>query len=191
MADQTEDKATIGYGRPPKATRFSNGRSGNPKGRPKGSKSIVPYEKVLGRKVLITEKGVQRTVSAAEAFLLHMAKQGLSGKVGEASDTLSVIQEGQVLRGRMNDSQEPFVVKVMASGNPNIAMFILGMARKLSPYRPTSWTVIEPWMVEAALSRFGGRRLSLTEQEVVMQATRTPLKVKWPDWWEAKHKEER
>jgi len=29
----------VGYGRPPKATRFKPGCSGNPKGRPKGSKA--------------------------------------------------------------------------------------------------------------------------------------------------------
>lgn len=28
---------TVGYGRPPEATRFKAGQSGNPKGRPKGS----------------------------------------------------------------------------------------------------------------------------------------------------------
>ena len=30
----------VGYGRPPVRTRFKPGQSGNPRGRPKGSKSI-------------------------------------------------------------------------------------------------------------------------------------------------------
>ncbi len=30
----------VGYCRPPEATRFAAGKSGNPKGRPKGSRSV-------------------------------------------------------------------------------------------------------------------------------------------------------
>ena len=43
---------------------------------------------------------------------------------------------------------------------------------------------LEPWIVEAALARFGGRRLTVEKQRIVVDATRTPHKVKWPDWWE-------
>jgi len=43
--------------------------------------------------------------------------------------------------------------------------------------------MLEPWVVEAALARFGERRLTPAEQAVVVQATRTPHKVRWPDWW--------
>jgi hypothetical protein len=34
----------VGYGRPPLNTRFKSGHSGNPKGRPKGSKSLQRRE---------------------------------------------------------------------------------------------------------------------------------------------------
>src|SRR5262245_12533366 len=37
---EAEDEGTVGYGRPPRHTRFKRGQSGNPKGRPKGSKNI-------------------------------------------------------------------------------------------------------------------------------------------------------
>lgn len=58
------------------------------------------------------------------------------------------------------------------------------MARKLDPYRPSARMMLEPWIVEAALARLGDRRLSREEQEIVLAATRTPHKVRWPDWWE-------
>ena len=32
----------VGYGKPPKETRFRKGQSGNPKGRPKGAKNKAP-----------------------------------------------------------------------------------------------------------------------------------------------------
>lgn len=34
------DEEAVGYKRPPKNTRFKSGRSGNPRGRPKGSRSF-------------------------------------------------------------------------------------------------------------------------------------------------------
>ena len=60
------------------------------------------------------------------------------------------------------------------------------MGRKLDRYRETARMVLEPWLVEAALARLGERRLTLEEQRSVVDATRTPAKVRWPDWWEVK-----
>ena len=30
------------------------------------------------------------------------------------------------------------------------------------------------------------RRLTKAEQQIILDATRTPHKVRWPDWWEVK-----
>ena len=59
------------------------------------------------------------------------------------------------------------------------------MARKLDRYRNTDRMQLEPWIVEMALDRLGSRRPKLEEQERVLRVTRTPEKVRWPDWWEA------
>ena len=34
--------------------------------------------------------------------------------------------------------------------------------------------MLEPWIVEAALARFGEKQLTPKEQEIVLKATRTP-----------------
>jgi hypothetical protein len=44
--------------------------------------------------------------------------------------------------------------------------------------------ILEPWIVEAAFARLGGRELSAEEQRVVLAATRTPRKARCPEWWE-------
>jgi hypothetical protein len=56
------------------------------------------------------------------------------------------------------------------------------MAKKLDPYRKTARMALEPWLVEAALARLG-RKLSPAEQRTVVEATRAPHKVRWPEWW--------
>mgnify|MGYP003612878777 FL=1 len=76
------------------------------------------------------------------------------------------------------------VHSIVTPGSVNGALEPLRMARKLDPYRPSARMMLEPWIVEAALARLGDRRLSREEQEIVLAATRTPHKVRWPDWWE-------
>ena len=57
------------------------------------------------------------------------------------------------------------------------------MATKLGAYRDTARVVLEPWLVELALQRLGTGELDLQQQKAVWKGTRTPWKVKWPDWW--------
>ena len=184
MTNPTDDTQAVGYKHPPKSARFAKGKSGNPKGRPKGKRHIIPFEAVLGRMVPITENGEERMVTAADAFLLHLAKQGLKGQAAEARHALSAIYEGKIRQGGKPANQiERMVLRFLVPGNPNSAMFNLRMARKLDPLRATNRTVLEPWLVEAALSRLGERQLSAADQEIVVGATRTAHKVRWPVWW--------
>jgi hypothetical protein len=56
------------------------------------------------------------------------------------------------------------------------------MAKKLDPYRETARIALEPWLIEAALARLP-RPLSPADQQTIVKATRTPRKVRWPEWW--------
>src|SRR5260221_6989431 len=70
----------------------------------------------------------------------------------------------------------------VAPGSVTSALEPLRMARKLDPYRETARMALEPWLVEAALARLS-QQLSPTDQRIVVKATRTPHKVRWPEWW--------
>ena len=76
MADDYE----IGYGKPPKHGRFKKGRSGNPKGRPKGNRDFsTDLLETLRAPVQLTEKGRPKTVSTQQAALLRLREKALSG----------------------------------------------------------------------------------------------------------------
>ena len=70
----------VGYKRPPKASQFKPGRSGNPKGRPKGSRSVgAIVAKVLGQKIAVTENGETRLIPAIEVAVRRLANDAMRG----------------------------------------------------------------------------------------------------------------
>ena len=70
----------MGYGRPPLHTCFKPGHSGNPKGRPKGSKSLEAYvEKALEESVMVQEGGRRRSISKREAIAKQLVNKAASG----------------------------------------------------------------------------------------------------------------
>jgi hypothetical protein len=177
-SDDAEDSG-VGYRRPPRTTRFTKGRSGNPAGRPPGRRQ-APYETVLGRMVTIRENGIERRVTAAQAFLLQLAKRGVEGDGVAARASLDMFEEARKL---LSLSGFPnIVVALVYPGSVTPALEALRMAKKLNPYSDTARMALEPWLVEAALARLR-RRLSPADQRTVVNATRTPRKVRWPKWW--------
>jgi hypothetical protein len=179
--DDDEDNGG-GYRQPPRTTRFTKGRSGNSAGRPSGRRQEAPYEAVLGQMVTIREGGVERRVTAEEAFFLKLSKHGLEGNGAAARATLAVIEEFTARRSTDHGFIRSIIRMIVAPGSVTSALAPLRMAKKLDPYRETARMALEPWLVEAALARLP-QTLSPADQRIVVKATRTPHKVKWPEWW--------
>ncbi len=69
---------TVGYKSPPKKTQFKKGKSGNPKGRPKGSRPIgAVLQEILGQRIPVTENGKTRRVPALEVMLRRLANDAM------------------------------------------------------------------------------------------------------------------
>lgn len=181
---ETEDPGKAGYQRPPKAARFQKGRSGNPKGRPRNRHRGAPYEAVLGQIVTIRDGAVERRVTADEAFLLQLTKRGLEGDGPAARAAMDAIEAARTGRPENDNRITDIVLVSVSPESVNAALEPLHMAKKLDPYRPSARMALEPWLIEEALARLGTRRLSRNEQDCVVKATRTPHKVRWPEWWE-------
>jgi hypothetical protein len=79
-------RSDVGYCRPPAENRFKAGRSGNPKGRPKGAKSETTIlRELLNRKIEIREGGKIRKITVLEAILLRFTEAALKGNTKTAA----------------------------------------------------------------------------------------------------------
>ena len=82
MVERIRPKRTfeVGYARPPKATQFKAGKSGNARGRPKGARGIAAIlSQLLRQKIVVTENGRKRRVRRVEVIMHRLVNDALLG----------------------------------------------------------------------------------------------------------------
>jgi len=99
-ADKQRDYA-VGYGKPPRHTRFTQGQSGNPRGRARGAKNLKTLLiETLNELVVVAENGRRRTINKRHAFIKQIVNQAVKGNWRAAKLLLDTLQ-------RIEDRTEP------------------------------------------------------------------------------------
>src|SRR5712671_5966736 len=76
MPYDDEGDHEVGYGKPPRNSRFVKGQSCNPRGRPPGAKNLKTLlNKALNELVIVTENGGRRKVSKREAIVTQLVNR--------------------------------------------------------------------------------------------------------------------
>jgi len=82
----------VGYKRPPEATRFRKGQSGNPAGRPKGTRNLKDDLADELRETILVREGEQtKKISKQRAFLKSLMARALKGDTRAIATLLNTV----------------------------------------------------------------------------------------------------
>ena len=82
----------VGYGKPPVESRFKPGQSGNPKGRPRGTKNLkTDLHEELQEKIVVREGDNTMRISKQRAIIKTLVAKTLKGDARAAYTLLNVM----------------------------------------------------------------------------------------------------
>ena len=106
---------SIGYGKPPRQHRFQPGHSGNPKGRPKGTKNTATLvREILDRKIEVRSGGTPRKVTVREGILTGFAQASIKGDTKAAAFLLQLYDKPQDEQGAVLTGEEQEILATYA-----------------------------------------------------------------------------
>ncbi|MCK5870400.1 MAG: hypothetical protein KAG45_07140 [Methyloprofundus sp.] len=92
---------STGYKQPPKQFQFTKGQSGNPRGRPKGSKNLATLlQTELAQTIIVQEQGQNKPIKKIEAIVKQFVMKALKGDVRSIEYLFKLIIN-------LNNDQEP------------------------------------------------------------------------------------
>jgi len=98
----------VGYGRPPKATRFQEGQSGNPTGRRQGSKKLATLaRKALNETVVVNMAGRKRKMTKLVAALTQQANKAAAGDAKATRLMIDIQTEAEARDAGKPGAQDP------------------------------------------------------------------------------------
>jgi uncharacterized protein DUF5681 len=88
-----DDDTQVGYGKPPKNTRFKPGQSGNPAGRPKGPQTLVrDLREELEEAVTVRDGETERTLSRQRSILRSLTAKAIKGDTRATAMVFDLVQ---------------------------------------------------------------------------------------------------
>jgi len=108
--DKKDKKSTyqVGYGKPPKATQFKPGQSGNPKGRPKAKQPIADvFLEEVGRMVKVKAGDHAEWVSKERGLVRNLTNMAMSGNMAAARIVIGMIASADVSGASTEEELSP------------------------------------------------------------------------------------
>jgi hypothetical protein len=97
-----------GYGKPPEYSRFKQGKSGNPKGRPKGSRNLkTDLTEELQEKILVREGDNPVRISKQRAIVKTLVAKTLKGDARITNTFVNLVLRALDLEGEVAALDEP------------------------------------------------------------------------------------
>jgi hypothetical protein len=94
MPSDTQRDYEVGYGKPPRHTRFKPGRSGNPRGRPSGSKNLATVvSEALNEPVIVAEDGRRRKITKRQAIIKQLVNRSAKADLRATKILIDIIQD--------------------------------------------------------------------------------------------------
>jgi hypothetical protein len=94
MSSDPQRDYEVGYGKPPRHSRFTKGQSGNPRGRPAGAKNLKTLlGEALNEPVIVTENGRRRKVTKREAIITQLVNRSATADWRAIKILLDLVRE--------------------------------------------------------------------------------------------------
>ena len=94
MPRDNERDYEVGYGKPPRDTRFKRGQSGNPRGRPPGAKNLSSLlNEALNELVVVTENGGRKRISKRRAAFKQLVNDAAKGEWRALKLLVDILQD--------------------------------------------------------------------------------------------------
>jgi hypothetical protein len=121
----------IGYGKPPRHAGFQKGRSGNPKGRPKGSKTFANLlAEALDAKVQVTEDGKRRQVTKRELVVKQLVNKSAAADLRAIKQLTDIVQRVEPRSETSAAPSEP--AQLTASDREVVELFVARLRRQIA-----------------------------------------------------------